>query len=115
MNERYEPGERVVDRDDEPDRRTPMRVVEHHNHEARHHHLGDLGASVYLLNQDYPPDATVVDVIYEPALTDALDDAGFSFDKTAAVARHYDLATYSFPAPRLERIEEESAGEAIEA
>ena len=109
----FEPGEHAVDREATPDRQTPVVVVEHHNTEAREHHVEAADATVYLLNQQYgyPPDATVVDVVYASALDDALAvwrESDLSGDVLRQIVRDHGLTTYSFPSPRLERIEEGS-------
>ena len=101
----FEPGDRAVDRDEEPDRQTPVVVVEQHDTTAREHHVEAVGASVYLLNQAYPPDASVVDVVYESSLDDALPvwrEAELSGPVLRQIVDDHDLTTYSFPAPRLQ-------------
>lgn len=113
MSDEFEPGDHAVDREEDPDRQTPVVVIEHHDTTARQHHIEAVGTSVYLLNQDYSPDATVVDVVYEPALDDALDVwREAAPDKLATIARDHDLTIYSFPAPRLQRPEDKTEVEA---
>lgn len=106
---RYEPGQRVRDREERRDK-SPMRVVKHHDIEAREFHIEGVGTNVYLANQQYgyPPTATVVSVCYESQV------GGKTIRRLEEGPNHpmmvvdaHGVQTYAFPAPRLERIEDE--------
>ncbi len=107
------PGDRAVDREESPERQTPVVIVKRHDATAREIHVEAVGASVYWLNQDYSPDAPVVDVVYESSLGDRVDlDDDLSTQALPELVRQLDLTAYSFPDPRLKRIEDD-AGEEI--
>ena len=105
-------GELAEDREQTRDQQDPMVVVSRPGSVAHRHTIEATGRTVYSHNQQYgySPDAEVVEVAYVSDMDAAM--LGDSWRSAAGaglseLVRQADVSTYSFPAPRLARVEEE--------
>jgi hypothetical protein len=100
-------GDRVTDRDANPDDRNTAVVVRERDEPAYAVRIDVLDASVADVNPEHPASGPVVDVAFAGDLDDALDvwhsaDA----EALAEICADHDVTTYSYPADRLSGVDE---------
>jgi hypothetical protein len=97
-------GDRVVDRDADPDDQNPAIVVELPEDPAYACEIPSLDASVADVNPDYPASGAVAIVAFERSLNDALDNWRIAaVEALPAVCEEWEVQTYTYPVARLAR------------
>jgi hypothetical protein len=97
-------GDRVIDRDADPDDQNPAIVVELPEEPAYAYEIDAINATVADVNPDYPASGPVATVAFERSLNDVLDNWRIAaVEALPAVCEEWEVQTYTYPVARLAR------------
>jgi len=100
-------GDRVVDRDADPDDQNPAIVVGLPEEPAYAHEIDAINATVADVNPDYPASGSVATVAFVNDLDDVKNWRIAASAKLPAICEEWDVQTYTYPIERLRKVSDE--------